>query len=192
MRQEWYRYKLEEKSGTGNRGVDASNVALHRAQTTEKRTQNKNVHNIVRAGLAREQEYKHWRERDESTTEEGNRGAIYSGPGCQKDPMRPLAEFTISTARPTSPACWLSSAIVSRLPSEFTAVSTIDTVDVSMESGTGSKGLKATVGEFAGVGFLDLWTSSSSGIGLIVRPVLLDFDGRLCTSVDTAVLVSWG
>ena len=121
------------------------------------------------------------------TTEDGNEEVAYSGPGCQKDPMRPLAEFTISTARTTSPADWLSSIAVSLPPSE-------STVEVLVESGTGNKGLQVTVGEFAGVGFLDLWTSSSSGIGLglITRPTLLCFDGRLCTGVDTTVPATWG
>ena len=114
--------------------------------------------------------------------------AIYSGPGCQKDPMRPLAEDTISTARPTSPACWWSS-----LSSGFTATSTVDSTGMFSKAETGNKGLKATVGEFAGVGFLDLWTSSSSGIalGMTIIPVLPDFDDRICTGADPTIPVNW-
>lgn len=99
--------------------------------------------------------------------------------------MRPLAEFTIPTARPTSPAVWLSSPIGSCLPSELSATS-------ATEGGTGNRGLKATVGEFAGVGFLDLWISSSSGIGagMAIGPILLDLDDRVCTGVGETVLVS--
>ena len=112
---------------------------------------------------------------------------IYSGPGCQNDPMRPLAEFTIPTARPTSPPGWLSSSISWDWSPESTATSAV-------ESGTGNKGLQETVGELAGVGFLDLWTSSSSGIGIgIGMGDLLYFDGRLCMGVGTTVLVvGWG
>ena len=70
----------------------------------------------------------------------------------------------------------------------------MSTVDVLVESGTGGKGLQPTVGEFAGVGFLDLWTSSSSGIGvgMTIGPVLLDFGGRPCTGTDTTEPVNWG
>ena len=120
-------------------------------------------------------------------------GAVYRGPGCQKDPMRPLAEFTMSTARPTSPGCWLSSAIVSWLLPRSAATSTVGTTDALIEAGTGGKGLHVNVGEFAGVGFLDLWTSSSSGIGvgMEIGPVLLDLDDRPYTGVEV-VHVNWG
>ena len=124
----------------------------------------------------------------------GRKTTVYSGPGCQKDPIRPLAEFTISTARPTSPACWRSSAIVSWLSSELATTSTAGTGGVLIEAGTGGNGLQVRVGEFAGVGFLDLWTSSSSGIGvgMEIGPFLPDFDDRLCTGVEVTVLVGWG
>ena len=98
----------------------------------------------------------------------------------------------MSTARPTSPAWLLSSLAISRLLPEFVGTSTVDTTDVLVEAGTGNKGLQPTVGEFAGVGFLDLWTSSSSGIGLgmTIGVALLDLDSRLCTVVGTTV--NWG
>lgn len=100
--------------------------------------------------------------------------------------MSPLAEFTIPTARPTRPAGWSSSGIIWCSSPESTAMSAV-------ASGTGNKGLQVTVGEFAGVGFLDLWTSSSSGMGIgIGFGDLLYFDGRLWTGVGTAVLVGWG
>ena len=100
--------------------------------------------------------------------------------------MRPLAEFTIPTARPTSPGCCWSSIVASCSPSVASTSST--------ESGTGNKGLQAMVGEFAGVGFLDLWISSSSGIGvgITIGPVLLIRDGRVCTCVDATLLVRGG
>ena len=70
--------------------------------------------------------------------------------------------------------------------SELATTSTVGTGGVLIEAGTGGNGLQARVGEFAGVGFLDLWTSSSSGIGvgMEIGPVLPDFDDRLCTGAE--------
>jgi hypothetical protein len=120
-----------------------------------------------------ERRYKLELKKKSTSMAEGAGETIYSVPGCQKDPMRPLAEFTMSTARPTSPGGWFSPAAFSDLSSGLTPTST-------GQGGTGNNALGAMVGELAGVGFLDLWASSSSGIavGITIGPVLLDLDDR--------------